>query len=332
MNDPQILVTGGSGLLGSYLLRWFKFKGYKKLTATYHREGTIPADLKDGIDWKPLTLPDIPNAFDIVRDKDWVIHTAGLVSYNHEDRYRLLDINRTGTEIMVNACLAHNVGHLIYIGSIAALGKEMNHEILNESKAWTQNEYSTPYGLSKYLAELEVWRGAGEGLNVSVVLPSIILGTGDWHSTSLQLFDRVANKLPWYPGGQTGYVDVRDIAQFTGHLLESNHIGERWLLNGTNMSYADIYLLIADKLGLKKKYREAPEWLAKTILFATNLKKGRFSIPELVHQVYGTFSYDASKSLTVEGFKYRPIEKTIEGIVEVYLQRGVSNVLSYREV
>ncbi|MFZ1675784.1 MAG: NAD-dependent epimerase/dehydratase family protein, partial [Saprospiraceae bacterium] len=89
MNDPRILVTGGSGLLGSYFLRWFKHKGYKNLTATYHREGTIPEDLKEGIEWKSLILPDIPNSFDIVRDKDWVIHAAGLVSYNHEDRYRL---------------------------------------------------------------------------------------------------------------------------------------------------------------------------------------------------------------------------------------------------
>lgn len=329
MNDPRILVTGGSGLLGSYFLRWFKHKGYKNLTATYHREGTIPEDLKEGIEWKSLILPDIPNSFDIVRDKDWVIHAAGLVSYNHEDRYRLLDINQTGTEIIVNACLAQKVEHLIYIGSIAALGKELNHETLDESKAWFQNEYSTPYGLSKYLAELEVWRGAGEGLNVSVILPSIILGTGDWRSSSLQLFDRVANKMPWYPGGQTGYVDVRDIVQFSSLLLENKNIGQRWLLNGKNMSYAEIYLLIADKLGIKKKYREAPEWLAKTILLLSNLKKGRVSVPELVHQVYGSFSYDASKSLTVEGFRYQEIEKTIEEIARVYLEKKGSINLEY---
>ncbi|MFZ1676854.1 MAG: hypothetical protein WAT91_06255, partial [Saprospiraceae bacterium] len=140
---------------------------------------------------------------------------------------------------------------------------------------------------------------------------------------------RVANKMPWYPGGQTGYVDVRDIVQFSSLLLENKNIGQRWLLNGKNMSYAEIYLLIADKLGIKKKYREAPEWLAKTILLAANLKKGRFSVPELVHQVYGSFSYDASKSLTVEGFRYQEIEKTIEEIARVYLEKKGSINLEY---
>ena len=67
---------------------------------------------------------DVANVFDIVQGKDWVIHTAGLVSYFQEDRYRLLDINQTGTEIIVNACLTHQVTHLVFIGSIGALGKE----------------------------------------------------------------------------------------------------------------------------------------------------------------------------------------------------------------
>ncbi|HZV70429.1 MAG TPA: NAD-dependent epimerase/dehydratase family protein [Saprospiraceae bacterium] len=329
MNNPRILVTGGSGLLGSYLLRWFRHHGYTQLMGTFHKEDKIPEDLKDGITWRSLILPDIPNAFEIVRDQDWVIHTAGLVSYNHEERFRLLDINKTGTEIIVNACLAHNVDHLIYIGSIAALGKERNYTTLNESNEWVQNDFSTPYGLSKYLAELEVWRGAGEGLNVSVILPSIILGTGDWQSSSLQLFDRVAHKMPWYPGGQTGYVDVRDVADFVGHLLEHKNVGERWLVNGVNMSYKEIYLLIADKLGLKRKYMEAPEWLSKIFLLATNITKGRFSVPDLLHQVYGTFSYDAAKSLTVDGFHYRTIEKTIEEVVEVYLGKEEKKVLEY---
>ena len=331
MNQPRILVTGGSGLLGSYLLRFFRHQGYTQLTATYHNENAIPVDLRDGIDWRSLVLPDIPDAFKIVEGQDWVIHTAGLVSYNHEDRYRLLEINKVGTEIIVNACIAQQVKHLIYVGSIAALGKETNPQTLNESNIWLQNQYSTPYGLSKYLAELEVWRGAGEGLNVSVILPSIILGTGNWQSSSLQLIDRVAKKMPWYPGGKTGYVDVRDIASFIGHLLESEKSGERWLLNATNMSYSEIYTLIANKLGVKKKFKEAPEWMAKMVLLFSNMKKGRFSVPDLIHQVYGTFSYDAGKSLTMPGFIYRPVEKTIEEVVSIYKNQPANGVLLFEK-
>ncbi len=312
---PRILVTGGSGLLGSYLLRWFKKKGYDKLTATYQStSAAIPTDLKDGIEWRRSSLPDKPDAFELMSDKDWVIHSAGLISYFKEDKYKLLEVNKEGTGHIVNACLAHQVEHLIYIGSIGSLGKESNNVVLNESNGWLQNQYSTSYGLSKYFGELEAWRGASEGLNVSVILPSVILGTGNWQRSSLKLIDLVANGSPFYPGGQTGYVDVRDVAEFAGILLERSLSGDRWILNGANLTYGELYQRIADQLNIKKKFQEAPEWQARIMLLASNLKSGRFSVPDILNQVYGTFYYDASKSQTVEGFKYTPIDQTIREV------------------
>src|SRR5687767_9963971 len=149
MLNPRILVTGGTGLLGSYLLRWFKQNGYQHLTATCQNpDGPIPSDLKEGIIWKRLRLPDIQDANDAVRDQDWVIHSAALISYFKEEKYKMLEINQRGTEHIVNACLAYDVKHFIYIGSIGALGKESNHVTLNESTPWLQNQYSTSYGLS----------------------------------------------------------------------------------------------------------------------------------------------------------------------------------------
>lgn len=325
---PRILVTGGTGLLGSYLLRWFKKNGYIHLTGTFQNpNAVIPADLQEGIEWRRLRLPDVQDAFDVIAGKEWVIHSAGLISYLKEDKYRMLEVNQQGTEHIVNACLAHEVNHLIYIGSIGAIGKESNQVTLNESNGWLQNKYTTSYGLSKYLGELEVWRGAGEGLNASVILPAVILGTGDWQRSSLQLIDRVANRAPWYPGGQTGYVDVRDVATFTGILLEKSMYGERWILNGANLHYKEIYQKVADNLGLKKRFRKAPEWLARTLFFASTLKSGKFSLPEIIDQVYARFTYDASKSKAVEGFRYTDIDETIRDVAMVY--KGGNGVLAY---
>jgi len=316
---PSILVTGGTGLLGSYLLRYFRMKGYDRLTGTYQNPAAlIPADLKDGVEWKQLRLPDIPDAFAIVEGHDWVIHNAGLISYFKEDKYRLLEVNQKGTAHIVNACIAHDVKHLIYIGSIGALGKESKKVTLNETNPWLQNKYSTSYGLSKYLGELEVWRGAAEGLNASVILPAVILGTGDWQRSSLQIIDRVVNSIPMYPGGETGYVDVRDVVTFVGLLLEKNITGERWILSGANMNYQEIYGRIAKELSITKRFREAPKWLAGAVLLASNIKAGRMSFPEVVDQVYASFTYDVSKSKTVEGFNYRQMEETIRDVAKAY--------------
>ena len=317
--SKKILITGGSGLLGSYLIRWFLQQGYTQITSTYTNTlDTVAPDLRDAVEWKQLALPDKMAAFDIVQGHEWVIHAAAKVSYLAGDKYRLLEINKTGTEHIVNACLAHDVAHLVYVGSIGALGRETDHVTLNESTPWLDNEFSNSYGLSKYLGELEVWRGAGEGLNVSVVLPSVILGSGDWQSSSLQIVDRIVHKSGWYPTGQTGFVDVRDISTFIGALLEKSNTGGRWILNGANVTYRDLYHKFSVQLGLDKKFRPAPKWLAKTILIGSNLLKGGSLGKEMLNQAYGTFIYDSSKSLTVEGFSYRPMDETIKDVALAY--------------
>lgn len=326
--NRKILITGGSGLLGSYLIRWFLQQGYTHITSTYNTTlDAVAPDLRDAVEWKQLALPDKMAAIDIVKGHDWVIHAAAKVSYLASDKYRLLEINKTGTEHIVNACLAHEVSHLVYVGSIGALGRETDHVTLNESSPWLDNEFSTGYGLSKYLGELEVWRGAGEGLNVSVVLPSVILGAGDWHSSSLQLVDRIVHKSGWYPTGQTGFVDVRDICTFIGALVEKSNVGGRWILNGANMRYGDLYQKLGAQLGLDKKFRPAPKWLAKTILIGNNLLKGGSLGTEMLNQVYGTFDYDASKSLTLEGFKYRVMDDTIRDVASAYKSNPHSGVI-----
>jgi nucleoside-diphosphate-sugar epimerase len=317
--NPRILVTGGTGLLGSYMLRWFRQHGYTNLTATYQNGSkSPPADLQQGIEWKKLVLPDIQDAYEIINGQDWVIHSAAYITYNKSDKAKLLAINQEGTKHIVNACLEHQVKHLIYVGSIGALGKEKNFATLNEASPWLQNEFSTTYGLSKYLGELEAWRGATEGLNVTSILPSVILGTGDWQRSSLQIFDRVAKKSGWYPGGQTGYVDVRDISNFIGLILEKNKNGERWILNGENLSYEKIYKMIGYELGLQKNFRLAPRWLAKIILYSISFMTGKQLGKEILGPAYATFSYDHAKSLELDGFSYRPIEETIREISEIY--------------
>ncbi len=329
--NSRILVTGGTGLLGAYLLRWLRHQGYAHLTATHQHPTTpVPEDLREGVIWRTLILPDAQAAYDVVREHDWVIHAAGLISYDPGDKHRLLDINRQGTAHIVNACMEHGVKHLVYVGSIGALGREKNHMTLDESTPWVDSLYSNAYGLSKYLGELEVWRAAGEGLNVSVILPSVILGTGDWHRSSLQIFDRVAHKAGWFPAGQTGFVDVRDVARFIALLLEQERSGERWLLSGVDLPYENLYRMILEHLQLKKTIRPAPKWLAYALLRMQSLLTGH-SMMDVLNNTYGTFSYDTRKSRSLEGFHYTPIETTLRQICGIYRDPGSGPVLPLKE-
>lgn len=315
----RILITGGTGLLGAYMVRWFARQPGTEVTATFHRsDSTIPEDIRTSARWVPLQLPDRAAALDLVKGHTHVIHTAGKISYHSRDKFRMLDIHQTGTAHIVDACLAHDIRHLIYISSISALGKEKSPVVVNETTPWMDNEYSTSYGLSKYLGELEVWRGAGEGLNVSVILPSVILGTGNWETSSLQLLDRIAHKAPFYPAGQTGWVDVRDVVQFISCLIDQSVSGERWLISGADLTFADMYRKLSALLGLKRHFRPAPMWMARMILLAGKILGQSGLGPEILRQSYGTFSFDASKSLTVPGFHYRDLDQTLSEITDAY--------------
>lgn len=320
--NPEILVTGGSGILGAYVIRHLRGLGYDRITATY-RSGLddIPPSLRDAVRWVPLDLPDKQAALEVVAGKQWVVHAAGLVSYLRRDKHPLLAINRQGTADLVDAALAHDIRHFIYVGSISALGKDPDQPLLNEGTDWLENAFSTPYGRSKYLGELEAWRGAAEGMPVSVVLPAMILGTGRPNRSSMQLLAQVTRDAGWAPGGSSGFVDVRDVADFIVRLLRLERSGERWLLSAGKMRFEDLFTRLSRLMGKDATYRVAPEWLVSLIYSRLKGLGGAGICPQMVRQLYSHFRYDAAKSLALDGFTYRPLESTLADLA-LYLQAG----------
>lgn len=86
---------------------------------------------------------------------------------------------------------------MVYVSSVAALGRIRENEPVNENMNWTEETSNSSYGQSKYMAELEVWRGIGEGLDAVIVNPTIILGAGDWESGSSKIFQTVYKEFPY---------------------------------------------------------------------------------------------------------------------------------------
>lgn len=326
---PDILVTGGSGMVGTYLLRWLLDQGFDRITATYQREDPtgLPEWSRSRVTWEPLRLPDLERVNTLVQGKTWVIHAAALVSYLRRDRYRLLEINRRGTEQLVNASLHHGVSHFIYIGSIASLGKEIPGPVMDEQTPWLDNSLATPYGLSKYLGELEAWRAAAEGLPVSVILPAVILGTGPWHRSSMQLIRQIVKGPAWYPTGETGFVDVRDVAGFTGRLLSAPP-GDRWLLSGGQLTYETLYKTLGSDLRPSATYRPAPENWVRWVYAYVRAVAGKAVSPELIRQLYAPLRYSANKSMTMPEFSYRPLSGTLTDMAAV-IQNDPSSLLRF---
>jgi nucleoside-diphosphate-sugar epimerase len=233
----KIIITGVTGLLGSYLARAFSDKGELFGLKRPTSDQRLLGELADQITWYEGDINDLSLLEEAFRDKDLVIHAAGLVSFDEKDNEKLLMTNTQGTTNVVNAMLSSGGGHLVYISSVAALGRDHEHLRLNENSKWSNSELNTPYAISKHLAELEVWRGSQEGLNVMVFNPSVLLGKISDVRSSAGIYKYVLEGNKYYPKGSINYVDIRDAVEIMACLVEKGRWNERYIINKECISY-----------------------------------------------------------------------------------------------
>jgi nucleoside-diphosphate-sugar epimerase len=181
-----------------------------------------------------------------------VYHCAGLVSFNPKDEKKLFSINVDGTANVVNAALNAGVKKFVHVSSVAAIGRIRPGELINEKMEWTPETSNSRYGYSKYLGEMEVWRGVAEGLDAVVINPSIILGPGNWNEGSTKIFKSVYDEFPWYTEGVSGFVDVEDVAAAMIALMKSDITAEKFIVSAENISYQHLFNMIAKAFNKKE--------------------------------------------------------------------------------
>ncbi len=323
--NQRILVTGGTGVLGSYVVRHLLNEGYTNIEVFTRTNKTKYLDFADDKRVK-FTIGDIIELFplsDSIEAADYVIHAAAIVSFDPREFKKMHTVNVEGTSNVVNLAATSDVKKVIHVSSIAALGRSEKSGLIDESTSWVNSKYNSYYGITKYLSEQEVWRSFNEGLNMAIVNPSLILGDGDWNQSSLQIFKKAYNGLPYYPTGGTGIVDVKDVSKFIVKLMESSISGERYILSGGNISYKDIFQKMAKGMARKAPTKPAPGWMLsilwrvekiRCLLLRQSPIVTRESVKSTAHQS----NYDNSKSRGLDGFEYRDLDDTISEYAEKY--------------
>lgn len=244
----MILVTGANGLIGSFIVRELLLHGYR--VKILHRSGSDLTLIQDILPYIVLCegdILDVTSLKNALTEVDSIIHSAGFISFDPADSERLLKVNAEGTANVINEAVKQSVKKFIHISSVAALGKNKKSGIneVDEDVKWEENGAGN-YAKSKYLAELEVWRGSAEGLNVAIVNPSVVLGPGNWDFGSTLLFKYIWEKNRFYTQGKVNYVDVRDVAEAVVKLLEKDIKNERFILNSGVTDYRTLFNLIAN--------------------------------------------------------------------------------------
>lgn len=258
INPAIILVTGGTGFVGAYVIKLLVEQGYQ--VRAIRRSSSklpffIPQAIVEKVHWVNGDVLDIGSLEDAMEGAGAVIHSAAMVSFEPGAREEMLRVNIEGTANVVNIAIEKEIGRLVHISSVAALGRTEKEETVNEERQWVNTRVNTNYAISKYKAEIEVWRGIGEGMNAIIINPSTILGHGDWNTSSCAIFKSVYEELPYYTNGINGFVSVEDVARAVVQLLKSEISGERFIVNGENWSFRQMLSTIADGFGKKHPYR-----------------------------------------------------------------------------
>lgn len=330
----MILVTGGTGLVGAHLLLQLT-ANETEIRAIYRNEKNIRKTQSlfqlygkeaqfHKIQWLKGDIIDVPSLEKAFQGVTHVYHCAALISYNPKDENKLRKTNIEGTANIVNFCIDYKVSKLCHVSSIAALGDlKPNETTITEETEWNPEHYHSDYAISKYGAEMEIWRGQQEGLNVVIVNPGVIFGAGFWQQGSGMFFSAVQKGFPFYTNGTTGYVSATDVASVMIQLMNSNISGERFSVIAENQSFKDIIFLIAEKLGAKKPKIEAKPWMLavgwrldwlSATFFNTKRRLSKYSTRSLL----SSDTISNTKIKNALNFEFQRIESVITEVVHLH--------------
>jgi nucleoside-diphosphate-sugar epimerase len=312
----KILITGITGLLGSYLAKELQgvgeIHGLKRDSSTLELLG----DLGNQIHWHIGDITDYESLEAAFEGMDLVIHSAGLVSFSPNDEKKLLAINTQGTANVVNVMLDKGIRRLAFMSSVAALGSEIEESVFNETYKWVTSDLNTPYGISKHMAELEVWRGSQEGLEVMVFNPSIILGKVCDERSSSAIYQYVLQENRYYPQGSINYIDIRDTVELIRLLMEKAPWNERYILNAATISYRRFFEQMALVFKKKAPDKKLSDGILNLALIWTRLANVFRKKPlplnrqtALVAQL--NISFDNGKVQSILNHNFIPLQETL---------------------
>ncbi len=319
----MILVTGAAGLVGNELLKQLLGQG-ETVKAIYNNTAlSVPTSEK--LIAVQCDILDVYALEDVMQNVTMVYHCAAIVSFSPKDKKKLYSINVEGTANVVNACINAGVQKLVHVSSVAALGRIRVGQMIDETMQWTQETSNSKYGHSKYLGEMEVWRGVAEGLNAVVVNPVIILGAGNWNDGSSKIFKSVYDGFPWYSTGTSGFVDVKDVAKAMIQLMQSDITAEKFILSAENATYQSIFNMIATAFNKKSPSKKVTPFLA-AITWRIEAIKSKFTgaSPLITKETAATslavVKFDNGKLLnSLPNFRYMSLQETITNTCKAFL-------------
>jgi nucleoside-diphosphate-sugar epimerase len=235
------------------------------------------------------------------------------------------DVNIDGTSNIVNLCISSSIKKLCFVSSIAAIEKNNSGNLTDESENWNNSVQKSGYAITKYGAEMEVWRASQEGVDVVIVNPGVILGSGFWQKGTGKMFRQVQNGLIFYADGVNGFVGVKDVVLLMIKLMQSEIKNERFILVSENISFKAVFFKIADALNKKRPGIRVTPFLSQ-IAWRLDVLKSKFTgTPPLLNKetaktILAKEYYSSQKIKSALSYKFESIHETITSTCNDFLK------------
>jgi len=325
----MILVTGGTGLIGSHLLHVLVQQG-GKVRALRRKESNLDEvrkifsyyspnanELFRKIEWVEGDMMDVSSLEDAMEGITHIYHCAAIVSLNPKHGKKMIRNNVTGTANMVNAAIVKKILKFCHVSSVAGLGILKDGKEITEETHWNEQTNFSAYAISKYLSENEVWRASQEGLNVVIVNPSVVIGPGNWRRSSGDIFIGANKGLRWYTSGGIGYVDVRDVVKSMTNLMESDINNERFIVSSENHSYKTFFGLVNASIKKPLPNKKAGKLILEIVWRFDKLRSmltgsRHVLTKEIAKYSQINLSYSNLKIKKILQFDFIPVEQSIK--------------------
>jgi len=335
----KVLVTGGSGFIGSHCILALLAAGHEVRTTVrnLNREEDVRAMLQAGGLEAGHRLTFV--TADLEKDAGWNVAVSGCEYVHHvaspfpasppKHEDDLIIPAREGALRVLRASRDAGVKRVILTSSFAAIG--YGREPLD--RPFDERDWSDPdaeigaYAKSKTLAERAAWEfiaREGAGLELAVVNPVGVFGpvlAKDYSTSILIVRKMLDGALPGLPKIWFGAVDVRDVADMHLRAMTTPAAaGERFLaVAGDFLAFSEIATLLKQNLGTaasKVPTRELPNWMVRVASLADPAVK--LILPELGKKKTGS----NQKARTMLGWNPRSREAAILTTAESLMKLG----------
>ena len=325
----KILVTGGTGFVGSHLVRVLLERGEQVRCLV--RPTSRLDNLKElSVDFVTGDLRDIDSLRNAAKGCSVVYHCAADYRLWCKDPAEMYQSNVEGSNNVMQAAFDEGVERVVYTSTVGCLGLNDDGTPANEETPVTIDDMMGHYKRSKFLAEEKVREWAGRGLPVVIVNPSTPVGEPDIKPTPTGkiIFDFLRGKMFGYVDTGMNLIDVRDCAE--GHVLaaEKGRVGERYILGARNLTLKELFDGLAGVTEIASPKLKVPHWVAETYarlenFWSIEVARRQPEVPlESVKLARHKMWFDASKAVSELGLPQNPIKQALERAVAWFQEHG----------